>query len=86
MPKVRPVLRECGRILTVKLGTFSKYGEGLIHQTITFAEKQLFRYDGTHLNDLGNAVLLNDFQGGLETFVITANRGVTVFPDEVQSN
>ena len=71
-----------------KVRNFLKTEGGLVirHPTITFAEKQLFRYDGTHLNDLGNAVLLNDFQGGLETFVVKANRGVTVFPDELQSN
>ena len=52
--------------------------------TITFAEKHLFRYECTHLNDLGNAVLLNDFQGGLDTFLLTPNRGIAVYPDELQ--
>ena len=69
-----------------KVTNFLKTEGGVVirHPTIICTEKQYFRYDGTHLNDLGNAVLLNDFQGGLETFVVKANRGVTVFPDELQ--
>lgn len=51
------------------------------HPTITFAQKQLFRYDGTHLNDLGNAAFLNSLQGGLETMVCSSSN-ITVFPDD----
>ena len=42
------------------------------HPSITFAHKQLFRYDGTHLNDLGNSVFLNSLQGGMESGDIVA--------------
>ena len=49
--------------------TVSRGGGGVIrHPTITLAEKHLFRYECTHLNDLGNAVLLNDFQGVWKPF------------------
>lgn len=51
------------------------------HPTITFAQKQLFRYDGTHLNELGNAAFLNSLQGGLETMVCSSSN-ITVFPDD----
>lgn len=69
-----------------KVKNFLKAEGGLVirHPTITFAEKHLFRYECTHLNDLGNAVMLNDFQGGLETFLFTPNRGIAVYPDELQ--
>lgn len=49
---------------------FFKTERGLVirHQTITFAQKQLFCYDGTHLNELGNSALLNSLQGFLNPF------------------
>lgn len=47
-----------------KVKQFLKAEGGLVirHPTITFAQKPLFRYDGTHLNDLGNSALLNSLQ------------------------
>lgn len=43
---------------------FLKIEWGVIrHQTITFAEKRLLRYNGIHLNDLGNVVLLHHVLG-----------------------
>ena len=41
------------------------------HPSITHTEKRLFRYDGTHLNQLGNSVLLSGLQGGLETLLLS---------------
>ena len=41
------------------------------HPSITHTEKRLFRYDGTHLNQLGNSVPLSGLQGGLETLLLS---------------
>ena len=43
-------------------------------------ELSLYRYDGTHLSDLGNQVFLNNIQGGLEVFLGSAQ---TEFPFSV---
>ena len=42
-------------------------GGGVIirHPNISFAHKDLFRYDGTHLNQLSNSVFLYSLQSGL---------------------
>lgn len=40
------------------------------HPTITFSQKQLFRYDSTHLNELGNAAFLNSLQGALKPWCV----------------
>ena len=75
------------KVVNRKVKNFLKPEGGLVirHPTITYNDKQLFRYDGTHLNDLGNAVLLNDFQGGLETFLFDPKQGINVFPDDLQT-
>ena len=53
------------------------------HPSIIHTEKRLFRYDGTHLNQLGNSVLLNGLQRGLETLLLSKS-GMSVFPDDRQ--
>jgi lysophospholipase L1-like esterase len=70
--------------LNRKVKQFLKQEGGLVirYPSITFAHKDLFRYDGTHLNDLGNSVFLNSLQGGLETFVLSQS-DVKVYPDEL---
>ena len=50
------------------------------HPNISFAHKDLFRYDGTHLNQLGNSVFLNGLQGGLET-LLSNPAGLKIFPE-----
>ena len=61
-------------------------GGGLVirHPNISFAHKDLFRYDGTHLNQLGNSVFLNGLQGGLET-LLSNPAGMKVFPDDLHT-
>lgn len=39
------------------------------HPNIRASEIDLYRFDGVHLTDLGNDVLLNNFEGALETFL-----------------
>ena len=51
------------------------------HPSITHTEKRLFRYDGTHLNQLGNSILLNGLQGALETLLLSKS-GMSVFPGD----
>ena len=64
----------------------SEGGGGLVirYSNISFAHKDLFRYDGTHLNQLGNSVFLNDLQGGLET-LLSNPAGMKVFPDDLHT-
>jgi len=38
------------------------------HPTIRISELELFRHDGVHLSDKGNAVYLNDMQSAMESF------------------
>ena len=61
-------------------------GGGVIirHPNISFARKDLFRYDGTHLNQLGNSVFLNGLQGGLET-LLSNPAGMKIFPDDLHT-
>ena len=68
-----------------KVKQYLKSHGGLVirHPSITYTEKRLFRYDGTHLNQLDNSVLLNGLQGGLETFLLSKS-GMSVFPDDGQ--
>ena len=69
-----------------KVKQFLKQEGGLVirYPSITFADKQLFRYDGTHLNELGNSVFLNSVQGGLETFLLSTHN-IKVYPDDLQT-
>ena len=45
-----------------KVKKYLKTQGGLVirHPSITHKEKRLFRYDGSHLNQVGNSVLLNE--------------------------
>ena len=54
------------------------------HPNISFARKDLFRYDGTHLNQLGNSVFLYGLQGGLET-LLSNTAGMKIFPDDLHT-
>lgn len=44
-------------------------GRVIKHVDITHDCKGLFRPDGVHLEDIGNAIFLNTLQGALETFL-----------------
>ena len=48
------------------------------HPNIRCQERNLYRYDGTHLSDVGKDIYLNNIQGALELF---ANSNSRVFPD-----
>ena len=69
-----------------KVKQFLKSERGLVirHPNISFAHKELFRYDGTHHNQLGNLVFLNGLQGGLET-LLSNRAGMKVFPDDLHT-
>ena len=53
------------------------HGFVIRHPNIRFQERNLYRYDGTHLSDVGNDIYLNNIQGALELF---ANSNSRVFP------
>ncbi|OWF43971.1 hypothetical protein KP79_PYT19784 [Mizuhopecten yessoensis] len=48
-------------------------GRVVKHVDITYDCAGLFRADGVHLEDIGNAIFLNTLQGALETFVVGHN-------------
>ena len=67
------------RVNTALRNCVKKEGHCCIsHPNIRANEKSLYRFDGTHLTDSGNDILLNNLQGALETF-ITA-KDVKSFP------
>ena len=39
------------------------------HPNIRAREKNLYRFDGTHLSDIGVDIYLNNIQGAVETFM-----------------
>ena len=68
-----------------KVKQYLKSQGGLVirYPSNTHTEKRLFRYNGTHLNQLGNSVLLYGLQEGLETLLLSQS-GMSVFPDDRQ--
>lgn len=48
------------------------------HNSITVKEISLFRHDGVHLTNSGNAIFINDVQGGVESCIFNGTR---IFPD-----
>lgn len=64
--------------LAVRNIVSSIQGYAIRHQNISAKEINLYRYDGTHLSDIGLRVYLNTIQGALESFLKTA--GPQVFP------
>jgi hypothetical protein len=59
-------------------------GESVIHQGrvinhtyIDYTTPDIYRDDGVHMSDIGNDILLNDLQSGIETFITTEGK---VFP------
>ena len=57
---------------------FLRNGEMVLrHPSIRVQELGLYRRDGVHLSDKGNAIYLNNVQGGLESFISGC---IKVFP------
>jgi hypothetical protein len=50
------------------------------HPNIRSTEINLYRHDGTHLSDTGNAVYLNNVQGAIEYYLVSDSR--TLFPPQ----
>ena len=50
------------------------------HLNIRAREKNLHRYDGTHLSDARNDIYLNNIQGALEYFLVSDKNNC--FPPE----
>ncbi|CAG2211101.1 unnamed protein product [Mytilus edulis] len=49
------------------------------HPNIRAREMNLYRYDGTHLSDIGYDIYLNNIQGGIETFL--SSQKIRRFPE-----
>ena len=65
--KTRIRINSFARGLVLKEGGFT-----IRHQTITVKEIALYRNDGVHLSNVGNAIFLNDIQGGLESIILAS--------------
>ena len=73
MERARNKFNRSAAVHVLKMG-----GAYLKHPDLVKNIKQFLSSDGVHLNNLGNALLLNDIQGGLEYFC----QGLgSVFPD-----
>ena len=72
MPSLLPELTTCTRKLIAKLSNSWNRREGLVirHPNISFAHKDLLKYDGMRLKQLGNSV----FAGWHWNFIIEPRR------------
>jgi hypothetical protein len=70
--KARAVERFRNRVNLAVKNAVLKEGFCVIrHPNIKSTEINLYRHDGTHLSDTGNAVYLNNVQGAIEYFLVS---------------
>ena len=62
---------ERSRNLAVKNAVLKEGFCVICHPNIRSTEINLYRHDGTHLSDTGNAVYLNNVQGAIEYFLVS---------------
>ena len=71
---------ERSRNLAVKNAVLKEGFCVIHHSNIRSTEINLYRHDGTHLSDTGNAVYLNNVQGAIQYFLLSDSH--TVFPPQ----
>ena len=62
---------------TVRSFVVQEGGRAISHPSLTVKDDQLFRTDGVHLDDPGNAIFLNTIQGAISKFL---KGGQVIFP------